>query len=329
MENKNSNLFGVLPRECIMRMTVGLIVLLGMALCLSGCSTAPALPQGDEQSAPHGPTQPVAPTTLSPTAPAALTAVTSTARADPTSSASSGSTPGASRASAQISGNGTTVIRISTNESGEHLFETDYAGTGNYILWLKGGKGLSDDLLFNEIGAFQGNRSASLAVGDYHLEVVASGLWVVSISPPVQLINLSETPNEPGESEQKPRAAPRPADPSYDPWAVIRTGSEGMTVPTTELPTTSSTPVASTGPPLRTTVPVTGLPAETVAVTTPTTFSLRRTFHTPTTVRTRVTPPNSQLGPAVSRPTMTTTTNRAAVPSEARTPLQQRTWGRG
>lgn len=314
-----------------MRMTVGLIVLLGMALCLSGCSTAPALPQGDEQSAPHGPTQPVAPTTLSPTAPAALTSATSTARADPTSLASNGSTPGASRGSAQVSGNGTAVIRISTNESGEYLFETGYAGTGNYILWLKGEQGIYLDLLFNEIGAFWGNRSAPLNTGAYILDITTTGSWTIVISPPVILIDQVSNISTPVQSEPVSETVPLQRTPPSYLWETMRPLEE--TIPPTQVLPTYPTLIETTSLPLlRATAPTTNMtisPNEMVPVTTPTTFSLRRTFHTPTTAATRVTPPNSQLGPVVSRPTMTTTTNRAAVPSEARTPLQQRTWGPG
>jgi hypothetical protein len=79
-------------------------------------------------------------------------------------------------------GYGDDVISFTSTGTGLRIFTMKYSGGGNYIIWLKDSQGNNIDLLVNDIGSYNGKKSAKLTSGDYYLDITASGPWSIEIN---------------------------------------------------------------------------------------------------------------------------------------------------
>ena len=80
-----------------------------------------------------------------------------------------------------FAGSGDFATPVFTASSGLQIFDLTYNGPSNFIVWLMDEDGNLEELLANEIGSYTGSDSASVAGGEYLLDVTASGPWAVSI----------------------------------------------------------------------------------------------------------------------------------------------------
>ncbi len=88
-------------------------------------------------------------------------------------------------------GSGTDVTEYFKCEGEVVFFGASYSGSGNFIVHLvRVGSGEVEAYLFNEIGSYTGTVSDNPSVGDYFLEVEASGEWEIAITGSVTYSNV-------------------------------------------------------------------------------------------------------------------------------------------
>jgi hypothetical protein len=81
-----------------------------------------------------------------------------------------------------FSGNSQQATSLFHLSSGLHVFNMNYTGGSNFIIWLMDQNGNNVDLLTNSEGAFNGSQAEGISNdGLYLLNVQASGNWTVSI----------------------------------------------------------------------------------------------------------------------------------------------------
>ena len=81
-----------------------------------------------------------------------------------------------------LSGFGDDVITLDVQTSGLYIFTMAHTGRSNFIVWLKDSRGYNEDLLVNEIGSYNGRKSARLTSGTHYLDISADGSWTIQIT---------------------------------------------------------------------------------------------------------------------------------------------------
>jgi lipopolysaccharide export LptBFGC system permease protein LptF len=83
--------------------------------------------------------------------------------------------------SSTISGKGDKVETVRLNK-GLAIFSISHSGSRNFIIWLKDQSGKNIELLVNDIGSYNGQKTATLREdGTYILEVQANGNWTINV----------------------------------------------------------------------------------------------------------------------------------------------------
>ena len=81
----------------------------------------------------------------------------------------------------EISGSGDRVKKIQLNK-GIAIFNLKYSGKRNFIVWLKDAEGKDIELLVNDIGSYNGEKTATLKKdGTYILEIHSAGSWTINV----------------------------------------------------------------------------------------------------------------------------------------------------
>ncbi|HNX18240.1 MAG TPA: hypothetical protein PKM50_07950 [Methanoregula sp.] len=96
--------------------------------------------------------------------------------------ASTGRSTGTSGTTAVLSGTGDQIVPFYAAQSGLWLFNMQYSGESNFIVWLKDEKGKRVSLLANEIGTYSGIKPLNLNAGKYYLDITSSGPWTIKAS---------------------------------------------------------------------------------------------------------------------------------------------------
>jgi hypothetical protein len=79
-------------------------------------------------------------------------------------------------------GYGDDVVSFTATGTGLRIFNMQYNGQQNFIVWLKDGMGNNIDLIANKIGSYNGRTSVQLTTGKYYLDVKSSGSWTITIT---------------------------------------------------------------------------------------------------------------------------------------------------
>lgn len=85
----------------------------------------------------------------------------------------------------RLQGNGPTVIPVQVEDDLEPIVAATNGGSSNFIVEMVGfGDFVSgSDLIFNEIGPFEGEALTSMPAGDYLVSVDAEGPWTLNFTP--------------------------------------------------------------------------------------------------------------------------------------------------
>jgi len=81
-------------------------------------------------------------------------------------------------------GQGDKVLFFDTPASGAALFGFGHRGERNFIVNLLKSDGTFVELLVNDIGTYDGEKTLQLDQGSYMLEITADGPWIAVILPP-------------------------------------------------------------------------------------------------------------------------------------------------
>jgi len=81
-----------------------------------------------------------------------------------------------------INGSGNQVVKFTATGSGLRMFSMNYNGGFEFIVWLKEVQSNTIESLVNTAGPYSGKSAARLVMGDYYLDVTASGPWSIEIT---------------------------------------------------------------------------------------------------------------------------------------------------
>lgn len=81
-----------------------------------------------------------------------------------------------------LQGTGNQASELFTLDNGLRMFNMDYHGSDNFIVFLMDDQGNRIDLLANQIGSFNGSKAVGISqTGTYLLNIEANGKWKVTI----------------------------------------------------------------------------------------------------------------------------------------------------
>jgi hypothetical protein len=84
----------------------------------------------------------------------------------------------------RLVGQGNKLENFNLSRGGLIRFTLSHGGEGHFAVWLLDAEGNDIDLLANEIGRYDGEKSGRLDPGNYFLEVTADGQWLINIGQP-------------------------------------------------------------------------------------------------------------------------------------------------
>lgn len=147
------------------------VLFLCILLCSAGCIHYTETPQ-----------TPIPDETVSPTATVPVTAVTT---AVPSAAVTATPKPAQTQMpSHQIDGSGTSQTWEIWLDTGVSTVQAHNYENGNFIVWLTKG-GVHQDLLFNELNAWEGSTAFEVREpGYYTFDVIASGTWTLTVDGP-------------------------------------------------------------------------------------------------------------------------------------------------